>query len=40
MFAGKVVNNLRKSHEDEMVKRAAKKVYIKWKSHFKVTEFV
>lgn len=29
-----MINKLRASHDDEDIKRAAKKVYVKWKTHF------
>ena len=32
-FSGRVVNKLQ-HHEDEDIKKAAKKVYVKWKTHF------
>ena len=32
-FSGRVVNKMR-NHEDEDIKKAAKKVYVKWKTHF------
>ena len=31
--AGRVINKLR-NHEDEDIKKAAKKVYVKWRTHF------
>ena len=32
-FPGRVINKL-KNHEDEDIQKAAKKVYIKWRTHF------
>ncbi|KAH3708283.1 hypothetical protein DPMN_067730 [Dreissena polymorpha] len=33
LFTGQVISKLRKS-EDADIRRAAKKVYVKWKTHF------
>lgn len=33
-YAGKIVNKLREN-EDKEIRKAARKVYVKWKTHFK-----
>lgn len=33
-LAGRTINKLRANHDDEDIKRAARKVYVKWKTHF------
>ena len=33
-FLGRLINKLRANQEDDDIKKAAKKVYVKWKTHF------